>query len=81
LGAAKECRISGRITLFYERIPGALEQGNFGSHQGIELGKSGIVWQGAFIGVIWPFVLKENELWLVMKALVVNQTQSSGGDL
>ena len=22
----------------YERIPGALEQGNFGSHQGIELG-------------------------------------------
>ena len=28
----------GRITMPYERIPGALEQGNFGSHQGIELG-------------------------------------------
>jgi hypothetical protein len=28
----------GRITVCYERIPGALEQGNFGSHQGIELG-------------------------------------------
>jgi hypothetical protein len=27
------------------------------------------------------FVLKENELGLVMKALVVNQTQPSGGDL
>jgi hypothetical protein len=27
-----------RITICYERIPGALEQGNFGSHQGIELG-------------------------------------------
>jgi hypothetical protein len=26
------------ITIPYERIPGALEQGNFGSHQGIELG-------------------------------------------
>jgi len=24
---------------------------------------------------------KENELWLVMKALVVNQTQPSGRDL
>jgi hypothetical protein len=26
-----------RITIPYERIPGACEQGNFGSHQGIEL--------------------------------------------
>jgi hypothetical protein len=24
--------------MFYERIPGAREQGNFGCHQGIELG-------------------------------------------
>jgi hypothetical protein len=28
----------GRITRPYEKIPGALEQGKFGSHQGIELG-------------------------------------------
>jgi len=28
----------GRITISYEIIPGALEQGNLGSHQGIELG-------------------------------------------
>jgi len=28
----------GKITMPYERIPGALEQGNVGSHQGIELG-------------------------------------------
>jgi hypothetical protein len=27
----------GTITICYERIPGALEQGNFGSHQGSEL--------------------------------------------
>jgi hypothetical protein len=27
-----------RITIPYERTPGALEQGNLGSHQGIELG-------------------------------------------
>ena len=28
----------GRITMSYGRISDALEQGNFGSHQGIELG-------------------------------------------
>jgi hypothetical protein len=50
------------------RIPGALEQGNFGSHQGIELGNqllSGKEISLAFVGIS----LKENELWLVMKAL------------
>ena len=26
------------IAIIYDQIPGALEQGNFGSHQGIELG-------------------------------------------
>jgi hypothetical protein len=27
-----------RITMSYNKIPGTLEQGNFGFHQGIELG-------------------------------------------
>jgi hypothetical protein len=38
----------------------------------------------AYVGFHWrylAFVIKENELWLVIKALVVNQTQPSGGDL
>jgi hypothetical protein len=39
----------GKITMPHERIPGALEQGNVGSHQGIE--EIVIVWQGAFIGI------------------------------
>ena len=26
------------VAIIYEKIPDALEQGNFGSHQGIELG-------------------------------------------
>jgi hypothetical protein len=37
-----------------------------------------IVWQGAFIGI----ALKENELWLVIKAFGSRlDTQASGGDL
>jgi hypothetical protein len=57
-----------RITMSYERIPDALEQGNFGSHQGIELGNqllSGKELPLALVGIL----LKGNELWLVMKAL------------
>ena len=49
------------ITISYERIPGALEQGNFGSHQGIELGNqslSGKELSWRLVGI----VLKENEL-------------------
>ena len=42
----------GRITMSYERIPGALEQGNFGSHQGIELGNQLLSREGAIIGAI-----------------------------
>ena len=52
---------SPKITMCYERIPGALEQGNFGSHQGIELGNQSLFgkelsWR--LVGI----VLKENEL-------------------
>jgi hypothetical protein len=50
VGSSQMVQNIGRITISYERIPRALEQGNFGSHQGIELGKSVIVWQGAIIG-------------------------------
>jgi hypothetical protein len=57
-----------RITICYERIPGALEQGNFGSHQGIELGNQVIVGKELPLASV-GFVLNENELWLVMKAL------------
>ena len=32
----------GGITMSYEGISGALEQGNFGSHQGIELGNQSL---------------------------------------
>jgi hypothetical protein len=38
VGSSQRVQNIGRITVCYERIPGALEQGNFGSHQGIELG-------------------------------------------
>ena len=64
----------------YERIPDALEQGNFGSHQGIELGNQ--VLSGKELSLVsFGICLKENELWLVMKAQVVNQTQPSGSAL
>jgi hypothetical protein len=49
----------GRITMSYERISGALEQGNFGSHQGIELGNQ-LLYGKELLGGI---SLKENELW------------------
>ena len=50
-----------KITMCYERIPGALEQGSFASHQGIELGNqslSGKELSWRSVGI----VLKENKL-------------------
>ena len=38
VGSSQMVQNIGRITMSYEKILGALEQGNFGSHQGIELG-------------------------------------------
>jgi hypothetical protein len=38
LGRSQRVQNTETITISHERIPGALEQGNFGSHQGIELG-------------------------------------------
>jgi hypothetical protein len=38
VGSSQMAQNIVRITIPYEKIPGALEQGNFGSHQGIELG-------------------------------------------
>ena len=58
----------GRITMPYGRIPSALEQGNVGSHQGIELGNRYCLAR-SFHWRYLAFVLNENELWLVMKAL------------
>jgi hypothetical protein len=52
-------------------------QGNFGSQQGIELENQLLSGKELSLASL-AFVLKENELWLVMKALVVNPTQPSG---
>jgi hypothetical protein len=68
VGSSQMAQNIVRITIPYEKISGALEQGNFGSHQGIELGNqllSGKELSLAFVGIS----LKENEMWLVMKAL------------
>jgi hypothetical protein len=77
VGSSQKVQNIGGITVRYERIPGALEQGNFGSHQGIELGNQVLSGKEHSLALL-AFVLKEYELWLVMKALVVNQTQPSG---
>ena len=58
----------GRITIPERRILGALEQGNFGSHQGIELGNQLLSGKALSLALVGIF-LKENELWLVIKAL------------
>jgi len=64
----------------YERIPGASNREISGPIRELN-------WEIRFClarSFHWrylAFVLKENELWLVIKALVVNQTQPSGGDL
>ena len=49
------------ITMPYERIPGALEQGNFGSHQGIELGNQYCLIR-SFHWRWLAFMLKENKI-------------------
>ena len=38
VGSSQMVQNIGKITMSYEKIPDTLEQGNFGSHQGIELG-------------------------------------------
>jgi hypothetical protein len=38
VGSSQMVQNIGRITMPYNKIPGTLEQGNFGSHQGIERG-------------------------------------------
>ena len=58
LGAVKWCRMSKQEQPLTREFPGALEQGNFGSHQGIELGNQSSVWQGALIGVSWQLCKK-----------------------
>ena len=56
----------GRITMSYGRISDALEQGNFGSHQGIELGNQLSSGKEPLLALVG--MLKETELWLVIES-------------
>jgi hypothetical protein len=62
---------AGRITMSYERISGALEQG-------IELGNQLLSGKELSLASL-AFVLNENELWLVMKALRIQPDTAKCG--